>query len=439
MSAGLLYGYSAWTDFYAGSKALSAEDKRGYVSTPDWQLRMHLMSLQAGVDLAQGFGVQLTAPFVRAESTRTFTGTSPAKGFDQFGTALTETADQGLGDLEARLRVNVNTVTGLLDGKMPRIVIQAGAAAPTGNFIVKGQADTSRYVSVGRGVWWILAGADVSGGVTDWLGYLGQVAARVPLGTLHGVDGYLFRWGPELRVNAGPTFAVIPGLLSAALGAEMQWRDPGQERIYSGSDIEKFPNGGGTFWTATATIQVQLPANLSLIANGRLPFAYDATGIQPVIGPGVFAGVNWNWAQAAAPAGVAKPVAPSPWKVGEPPRSSLIAGLLVPGKITIVDYWATWCEPCKKLAPQVEAFAAGRADVVLRKVDATDWGRDDMNEHLPAVAGLPVLDIYGPDGKLVSRRVGPPCFEFAADVPAPMPAEATPAQATPANGSGETP
>lgn len=424
-----MYGYSAWTDFYAGSKRMSEEDKRGYVSTPDWQLRMHLMTLQAGVDLAQGFGLQLTAPFVRAESTRTFNGTSPAKGFDKFGTALTETTDQGLGDLEARVRVQVNTVTGLNGGKTPRMVVQAGAVAPTGNFIVKGQADTSRYVSVGRGVWWLLAGADISGGVTDWLGYLGQIAARIPLGTLHGVDGYLFRWGPEVRFNAGPTISIVPGLLSAALGAELLWRDPGQERIYSGSDIEEFPNGGGTFWTATATVQVQLPANLSLIANGRLPIAYDATGIQPVVGPGVFAGVSWNWAAPADPAKTPAVAAPAPWRVGEPPRSKLIADLLVPGKITIVDYWATWCEPCKKLAPQVEAFAASRHDVALRKVDATDWGRDEMNAHLPAVAGLPVLDIYGPDGKLLARRVGPPCFEFANDVPVTLPSEATPAAA----------
>ena len=258
----MLYGYSAWTDFYSGTEKLDNELKRGYVSTSAWQLRMHLVSLQAGVDLAQGLGLQLTAPFVRAESTRTFSGTSPAKGFDEFGTALTETADQGLGDVEARLRFNLNTLTGTSGGKMPRVVVNGGAVAPTGNFIVKGQADTSRYVSVGRGVWWILAGVDVSGGITDWLGYLGQIAARVPLGTLHGADGYLFRWGPEVRINAGPTVSIVPGLLSAALGAEMLWRDPGEERIYSESAIEPFPNGGGTFWTATATVQIQLPANL---------------------------------------------------------------------------------------------------------------------------------------------------------------------------------
>ncbi len=428
MSGGLIYGYSAWTDFYEGTTKLDRASKRGYVNTSDWQLRMHLISLQAGVDLSQGFGLQLTAPLVRAESTRLFSGDSAAKGFDDVGNALTETADQGLGDVEARLRFNLGTLTGLMGGNIPRVTVHAGAVAPTGNFIIKGQSDVSRYVSVGRGVWWALAGVDVTGQVFDWLGYLAQVAARVPVGTVLGAEGYLFRWGPEVRVNAGPTVAILPGLLAVALGAEMLWRDPGEERIYRESGIGPFPNGGGTFWTATATVQVQLPANLSLVASGRLPLAFDVNGIQPVVGPGIFAGLSWNWAGAPPTLAPAVVDAPAPWKVGEPPQSQLIAALLVPGKVTIVDYWASWCEPCKKLAPEVEAFAEAREDVVLRKVDATDWSLAQMREHLPAVAGLPVVDIYGRDGKLVARRVGTPCFAFADDVPAALPVEATPTE-----------
>lgn len=385
---------------------------------------MHLVSLQGGVDLAQGLGLQLTAPFVRAGSVRSHDGVSEISGVDADGIDLMESSDQGLGDVEARLRLQLNTLTGLSGGAMPRVLLHAGAVAPTGNFIVKGQADTSRYVSVGRGVWWVLAGADVSGQIVDRVGYLAQIAARLPMGTVHGLDGYLFRWGPEVRVNVGPTASIVPGLLSAALSAEVLWRDPGEERIFSESALEPFPNGGGTFWTATATVQVQLPANLALVASGRLPLAFDVNGIQPGVGPSIFAGISWNWA--AAPDAAAKPAGPPAWKVGEPPRSKLIADLLVPGKITIVDYWATWCGPCKKLAPLVEAFAASRDDVELRKVDATEWGLAEMSAHLPAVAGLPVLDVYGRDGKLIARRVGPPCFDFAADVPAPLPAEATP-------------
>ena len=105
-------------------------------------------------------------------------------------------------------------------------------------------------------------------------------------------------------------------------------------------------------------------------------------------------------------------------EVGEAPKEELIAKLLVPGKITIVDYWATWCGPCKKLAPIVEAYADGRDDVVLKKVDATEWEAPEMGRYLPAVSGLPVLDIYGPDGRLIRRIDGSECFDFAKHVPA---------------------
>ena len=96
-----------------------------------------------------------------------------------------------------------------------------------------------------------------------------------------------------------------------------------------------------------------------------------------------------------------------------------MAPLVQPGRVTLVDYTASWCAPCQKLAPQLEAFAAARADVALHKIDATDWIAADLQTHLPGEAGLPVLDIYGRDGRLLARLVGPECFEFAKRVPPP--------------------
>ncbi|MHB9037701.1 MAG: thioredoxin [Armatimonadota bacterium] len=69
----------------------------------------------------------------------------------------------------------------------------------------------------------------------------------------------------------------------------------------------------------------------------------------------------------------------------------------------LVDFWASWCMPCKMLAPVVDEVAvefAGKVKVV--KVDV------DSNQALAArfgVRGIPTL-ITIKDGDVVDRMVG---------------------------------
>lgn len=73
------------------------------------------------------------------------------------------------------------------------------------------------------------------------------------------------------------------------------------------------------------------------------------------------------------------------------------------GKPIVVDFWATWCGPCRVVAPIVEELAQtydGR--VLIGKYDVDEGG--DMAVEF-GVRNIPTL-LFFKDGKLVDRHVG---------------------------------
>ncbi|MGC8915960.1 MAG: thioredoxin [Thermoanaerobaculum sp.] len=77
--------------------------------------------------------------------------------------------------------------------------------------------------------------------------------------------------------------------------------------------------------------------------------------------------------------------------------------ILASGKPAMVDFWATWCGPCRIIAPHVEALAqeyAGRA--VIAKLDV-DQNRQTAIRF--GIQSIPTL-LFFKDGKLVDRVIG---------------------------------
>ena len=71
--------------------------------------------------------------------------------------------------------------------------------------------------------------------------------------------------------------------------------------------------------------------------------------------------------------------------------------------VVVVDFWATWCGPCKMLAPIYEAVAEKLSDVAtFCKVDVDEANDLAMEYGISAIPTIVVIK----DGAEVARKVG---------------------------------
>lgn len=79
------------------------------------------------------------------------------------------------------------------------------------------------------------------------------------------------------------------------------------------------------------------------------------------------------------------------------------AELVASGKPVVVDFWATWCGPCKKIAPDIEALAKEyEGQAIVGKCDV------DSNDELTGkfgVRNIPTV-LFIKNGEVVDKQVG---------------------------------
>ena len=70
--------------------------------------------------------------------------------------------------------------------------------------------------------------------------------------------------------------------------------------------------------------------------------------------------------------------------------------------VTVVDFFANWCGPCRKLSPILEEVESELSGVKFSKIN-TDENIDVAREY--QVSGLPTLLVFK-NGEVVERLVG---------------------------------
>ena len=78
-------------------------------------------------------------------------------------------------------------------------------------------------------------------------------------------------------------------------------------------------------------------------------------------------------------------------------------GLLEDERLVIVDFWATWCGPCRMLSPLLDEVEAEMEDkIVVVKVNVDDADEIAMRYRIMSIPTL----IFFKDGQMVDRTVG---------------------------------
>jgi cytochrome c biogenesis protein CcmG/thiol:disulfide interchange protein DsbE len=138
-------------------------------------------------------------------------------------------------------------------------------------------------------------------------------------------------------------------------------------------------------------------------------------------------------AEAAAPAGdrVSVRLYRNPATVGDFTVRDLegrtISSASLHGKVTVINFWATWCGPCRAEIPdlvalqekykdslQIVGISQDEAPAAVVKKFAADRGVNypiammtaDLERHFPGIAALPTSYILDRDGRIVQKHVG---------------------------------
>lgn len=88
--------------------------------------------------------------------------------------------------------------------------------------------------------------------------------------------------------------------------------------------------------------------------------------------------------------------------VTEVTKSNFDAEVLQAGSPVLVDFWASWCAPCRMMAPVVETFADAHPEIKVCKINIDDESELAMRYK---VMSIPTLVVFR-GGEVSAKSVG---------------------------------
>jgi thiol-disulfide isomerase/thioredoxin len=73
------------------------------------------------------------------------------------------------------------------------------------------------------------------------------------------------------------------------------------------------------------------------------------------------------------------------------------------GIVTVIDFYADWCGPCRRLSPSLEQMARSDPEIALRKIDIVNWKTAVVQFNIHSI---PQVNVYDRSGRLVGTVLG---------------------------------